>query len=109
MARAYACDRCGDLFKNEDHEDKVPVVLENGTPFGIELGNATIYVSLCPKCRAGFQKWWDTDAVRKTTDSDCPPIVHTLYDVDKEEDEYNIASRIANITSTSSETNNGES
>lgn len=80
MARAYACDRCGDLFKSEDYSDAVPVVLENGTPFSIDFGNANIYISICPKCRAGFQKWWDTDAVRKTTDPNCPPIVNTLYE-----------------------------
>lgn len=84
MAKAYVCDRCGDLFKNEDFEEKVPVILENGTPFGIEIGNSHTYISLCPKCRAGFQKWWDTDAVHKTTDSNCPPIVHTLYEKNEE-------------------------
>jgi len=84
MARAFACDRCGKLFKNEDHEDNVPVVLENGTPFSIVFGDGSIYVSLCPTCRAGFQKWWDTDAVRKTTDPNCPPIVHTLYEANEE-------------------------
>ena len=85
MARAFACDRCGNLFKNEDHEDKVSVVLEDGAPFGIEFGDASIYVlSLCPKCRASFQRWWDTDAVHKTTDPNCPPIVHTLYETNEE-------------------------
>lgn len=88
MAKAYACDRCGDLFKNEDHESKISVVLENGTPFGLDFGNSNVFISLCPKCRASFQKWWDIDAVHKTTDSDCPPIVHNLYEANEEyEDE----------------------
>ena len=88
MARAYSCDRCGKLFKMEDYESSVPVILENGTPFCIYFGNVSTYISLCPKCRAGFQKWWDTDAVRKTTDSNCPPMVHTLYEANEEyEDE----------------------
>lgn len=100
MGRAFACDRCGDLFKNEDHEDKIPVVLEGGMPFSLGLEYANIYISLCPKCRAGFQKWWDTDAVHKTTDPDCPPMVETLYKVDNE-DEYDVATRIANMNTTS--------
>lgn len=89
MARAYACDRCGDLFRSEDRCDTVPVVLENGTPFSIDFGNANVYTSLCPKCRAGFQKWWDEGAARKTTDPNCPPIVNTLYEKNEEYEEDN--------------------
>ena len=70
MARAYSCDRCGKLFKQKDYENIVPVVLENGIPFGIYFGNANIYISLCPECRKGFQKWWDVDAVNKITELD---------------------------------------
>lgn len=84
MARAFACDRCGDLFKNEDREDKVRVVLENGNPYSMFFGDESGYLTICPKCRASFQKWWDTNAVRKTTDPDCPPIVHTLYQANEE-------------------------
>lgn len=86
MAKAYSCDRCGKLFKREHFADKVSVILENGNPFGICLGNASAYLSLCPTCRAGFQKWWDEEAVFKTTDKDgnCPPCVKTLYEVDEE-------------------------
>lgn len=70
MAKAYACDRCGNLFKQSEHEDKVRVLLENGNNFGITFGNTQVYISLCPKCRTGFQKWWDIDAVNKITEPD---------------------------------------
>lgn len=81
MAKAYSCDRCGKLFKREHFADKVSVILENGNPFGICLGNASAYLSLCPTCRAGFQKWWDEGAEFKTTEVSC---VTTLYEEDEE-------------------------
>lgn len=81
MGRAYTCDRCGKLFKKEDWADKVSVILENGNPFGIDFGNTQLYISLCPKCRAEFQKWWDEGAYCKTTEHQC---VKTLYEEDEE-------------------------
>lgn len=82
MAKAYACDRCGELFKQSEYKDGVSVILENGTPFCINFGDE--YVHLCPKCRAGFQKWWDTDAIRKTTDD-----IHrcNIYEVPEENED----------------------
>ena len=68
MAKAYACDRCGELFTRHEYSETVPVVLESDREFGIDFGNTQTYISLCPKCRAGFQKWWDEGAVNKTTD-----------------------------------------
>lgn len=84
MAKAYACDRCGKLFKQSEYSQEVPVVLESDREFYVDLGNSQTYISLCPKCRAGFQKWWDEGAARKTTDG-----VHrcNIYEV-PEEDEY---------------------
>lgn len=82
MAKAYACDRCSNLFRNESRADTVPVILESGNPFNIAFGNANTYiVNLCPKCREGFQRWWDEDAHFKTTEHQC---VRTLYDADEE-------------------------
>ena len=83
MARAYSCDRCGDLFKSSEYDERVSVIMENGTPFRVGFGNTQVYISLCPKCRASFQKWWDTDAVHKTTDPDHPRLVDTLYEEDE--------------------------
>lgn len=85
MAKAYACDRCGELFKQSDYEYSVPIVLENNKEHNVDFGDSHTYVSLCPKCRASFQKWWDTDAVHKTTDYDCSPMVHTLYEANEED------------------------
>lgn len=67
MANAYACDRCGELFKLIDYAGTVPIVLESDREIETSFGNSQIFVSLCPTCRAGFQKWWDEGAVCKTT------------------------------------------
>lgn len=84
MAKAYACDRCGGLFKESDYSLKIPVILESDQESHIYFQNISAYISLCPKCRAGFQKWWDEDAAHKTTE-----YLHkcTLYEVPEEEDE----------------------
>ncbi len=68
MAKAYSCDRCGELFKQINYEGTVPVVLDNDRELEMSFGNSQVYVSLCPNCRAGFQSWWDEGATCKTTD-----------------------------------------
>ena len=68
MAKAYSCDRCGELFRMSDYDDAVPVVLESDREFNIDFGDTRTYISLCPKCRKSFQKWWDEGAACKTTD-----------------------------------------
>lgn len=83
MARAYACDRCGELFKQREYSVTVPVVLESDREFDIDFGNGQIYISLCPKCRASFQKWWDESAAHKTTED--PHQQLTLYEAPVEE------------------------
>ena len=80
MARAYACDRCGVLFKQNEFDDTIIVVLENNKEFCVDLGDTRTYISLCPKCRASFQKWWDEEAVHKTTEAHSG--VNTLYEVE---------------------------
>lgn len=85
MGKAYTCDRCCRLFKREDYAEKVSVVLESCIPFGIDFGNATVYISLCPSCRASFQRWWDKDAVHKVSDPKSPH-VDLLYDYTVDEE-----------------------
>lgn len=84
MGKAYVCDRCGELFKQRDYDDAVPVVLENDQEIHTSFGNSQIYVSLCPKCRIGFQKWWDSGAAYKTTDG-----IHkcNIYEVPEEDND----------------------
>ena len=82
MAKAYACDRCGELFKQCECSFTIPVVLESDREYDMDLGNTQTYISLCPKCRAEFQKWWDDGAVHKTTDSQ-HQYMTTLYEVDE--------------------------
>lgn len=86
MANAYACDRCGNLFRKEGFADSVPVILENGDLFNIAFGNLNTYiVTLCPKCRAGFQKWWDESAYYRTIDHQG---AKTLYEEDERRTNY---------------------
>ena len=83
MAKAYACDRCGELFKLCEHSVTIPVILESNKKYDMDLGDTQTYISLCPKCRAEFQKWWDEGAAHKTTE----PVhqdVTTLYEVTNE-------------------------
>lgn len=81
MAKAYACDRCGELFKQIDYEDTVPVVLESDQEINISLDHPRLYITICPTCRKSFQKWWDEGAARKTTDG-----IHqcNIYEVPEE-------------------------
>lgn len=83
MAKAYACDRCGELFRNSEYKDTVPVVLESDQELNVSLENDRVYISICPKCMTSFQKWWDTGAFHKTTDSKhkC-----NIYEVPEEDD-----------------------
>lgn len=85
MAKAYACDRCGDLFKSKDLNYHVDVVLECNVPFPMTFckSNGNEILSLCPKCRAGFQKWWNEEAVNKTTDFKYK-YVNTLYETEED-------------------------
>lgn len=81
MGKAYVCDHCGELFKKNDYSGTVPVVLESHVPFYLAFVNTcNEYISLCPKCRASFQKWWDQEAVHKTTEARSG--VNTLYEVE---------------------------
>lgn len=84
MANAYECDRCGELFKYSDYEDTVPVVLQSDQEFNVSIENTQVYISLCPRCRKSFQKWWDEGAARKTTDG-----MHrcNIYEVPEEDED----------------------
>lgn len=89
MARAYACDRCGKLFKSKDLNYHVDVILECNTRYPLAFGrsDSNDALQICPKCRASFQKWWDDGAVNKTTDPQYK-YVTTLYEAPEEaEDE----------------------
>lgn len=82
MAKAYVCDRCGELFKQSEYEPDIPIVLESDREINMDFGNCREYLSLCPTCRKSFQKWWDLDAARKTTD-----VIHkcNIYEVPEED------------------------
>ena len=84
MAKAYSCDRCGGLFKQSDYEPDILIVLESDREFNMDFSNAREFLSLCPTCRKSFQKWWDLDAVNKTTDD-----MHqcNIYEVPEENDD----------------------
>lgn len=83
MAKAYACDRCDELFRESDFSDYVPVILKNDVQFNARFINISgTQLALCPKCRASFQKWWDEGAVHKTTEPRYQ-YVETLYEVDE--------------------------
>ena len=83
MAKAYACDRCGELFRESDSSDYVPVITESNVLFNARFINiAGTSLSLCPECRASFQKWWDDGAVHKTTEPK-HQYVETLYEADE--------------------------
>ena len=84
MGKAYTCDRCGNLFRNENRSDTVPVILENGNPFNVTFGNANTYIlNLCPKCRSGFQRWWDEGAYFKTSEHQCAKTLYDAYEENK--------------------------
>lgn len=69
MAKAYACDRCGVLFKESDYKGFIPVILDDGVLFNVRFINlAGTQLALCPKCVESFRKWWNEDAAHKSTD-----------------------------------------
>lgn len=85
MAKAYSCDRCGDLFKQSDYDDAVPVVLENDQEIHIGFEHPQLYISLCPTCRKSFQKWWDLNAACKTTNGIHKCNIYEVPEEDKDE------------------------
>lgn len=53
MAKAYKCDRCGDLFDGEKRKDDIEVWKMNWrTPYNPKGQD------LCLKCYESFERWW---------------------------------------------------
>ena len=66
MAKAYACDRCGELFKESDYNSFSPVILDDGALFYLRFVNInSTQLAICPKCEESFRKWWNEDATNK--------------------------------------------